>query len=249
MKFSVALCAAFLVQAVACAAAEGRFYVGAELGRIPLDSDFAQQVTSVHARDVVPPAEIRASVTRATGGRVFAGWRLNPYFAFEVDYAHLGKVTTGYRTFGDFPGTGPGSFTSRTFNNFEHGTEVAGPSVGMTGNLPLSADFAIFAHAAVARLRSKSSVQLATFIGINDDRGIPDPRQSFFVGGAQFDETARQTRPVLGLGLDYGIAERLHLRAAWNRYFDVGTPLQTFEPQGTGRHDIDLIGVGITFDF
>jgi hypothetical protein len=37
-------------------------------GRLHLDSDFAEQVSSAHPGDVVPPANIHAEMTRRTGG-------------------------------------------------------------------------------------------------------------------------------------------------------------------------------------
>ena len=76
--------------------AQSPFYIGGAVGRLHLDSDFAEQVSSAHPGDVVPPANIHAEMTRRTGGRVFGGFRFSPMFAIEVDYVDLGEISTGY---------------------------------------------------------------------------------------------------------------------------------------------------------
>lgn len=231
------------------AAAQADFYAGAAAGRIHLSSDFAQQVTSAHARDVVPPADIGADATRRIGGRLYGGFSLSRNLAFELDYVTLGEISTRYTTFGDFPITGPGTLTSRSFTTFQHSSKVEGPGVSVIARLPLSESVRILGRAGVVRLRSKSTGQVMTFTGVVNDFGIPDPARAFFVGGAQIDTEIKQNRRVFGLGADFRIADRLLLHAEWGRYFGVGKDVERFTPQGPGKHDIDLMAIGMSFEY
>ena len=55
-----------------------------------------------------------------------------------------------------------------------------------------------------------------------------------------------------GIGLDWRLAERTHLRVSWDRYFGVGKTVgRNVVPadDARGKFDIDLFAVGVVFSF
>jgi hypothetical protein len=242
-------CLCLLALCISSARAEPSFYAGAAAGRLHLHSDFVGQVAEVHARDRAPPDDIRIASGRRIGGRVFGGFRLTPHFALEIDYVDLGEVATAYTTFGDFPITGPGTLISRSFTTFDHNAKVSGFGASAVASLPITQSFAILARAGTARLRSEVRGKVMTYHGLIDNLGRPGIGQANFVGGGAIDNDMRQTRAVLGVGLDFRVTERLRLRAMWDRYFGVGRAVERFTIEGHGKSDIDLVAVAIAFDF
>jgi OOP family OmpA-OmpF porin len=88
MKLTVAALAALgVVSWPALAAEDSGFYVGVGIGEASIESD---RVTL----DEDLSFKFDAS---DTAFKIFGGWRLNPYIAFELDYADLGTATDKFR--------------------------------------------------------------------------------------------------------------------------------------------------------
>jgi OOP family OmpA-OmpF porin len=244
----LSLCLALLAFGISPASAQSKFYLGGAVGRLHLDSDFAQQVNSSRSGDVVAPADIHVDSKRRTGGRVFGGFRFTPVFALEVDYVDLGEIATGYRTFDDRLTVLPDNLTGRAFATFEHTSRVNGYGVSAVATLPVADNLGILARVGAARLHSNIKGQITSFLPVVRNTTAPGVVQfnPLSVGPTNVDVT--QTRPVLGLGIDYRMTDRLRLRATWDRYFGVGKSV-SFGADTRGKHDIDLMSVGITFDF
>ena len=231
------------------ALAQSKFYIGGAVGRLHLDSDFAQQVSNANSSAVVAPADVRVESKGRTGGRVFGGMRFSPFLALEVDYADLGKIGTGYRTFDNRLTNLPDNITARSYATFEHTSRVQGYGVSILGTWPVAEDFGILARAGAARLRSRLEGQVTTFVPRVHNVTAPGVVTFLPLSVGPTNRDVTQTRPVAGLGIDYRINPRLRLRATWDRYFGVGKPVDAFSPEARGKHDIDLAAIGVTFDF
>jgi hypothetical protein len=245
ISFSLAV----LVLGISPVLAQSKFYVGGAVGRLHLDSDFAQQVNSAYSSGTVPPDNIRAEPKGRTGGRVFGGFRFMPSLAVEVDYVDLGEIATGYRTFANQLTNLPDNLTGRSFATWEHTSRVDGFGVSAVATLPVASNFGVLVRGGAARLRSRIDGQVTTFIPSVNNVTAPGVVQFAPVSAGPTSREVTQTRPVAGIGLDYRLNERLRLRAAWDRYFGVGKSVESVSAEARGKHDIDLASIGLTFDF
>jgi hypothetical protein len=244
VAFFLALAAVGIVPA----SAQSKFYAGGAAGRVHLDSDFADQVNGSRSGDVLPPADIRSEARGRTGGRVFGGYRLVPTFAVEADYFTLGEIATGYTTFADSPTVLPDNLSGRAFSTFEHTSRVRGYGIYATALLPVAGNLNLVTRAGVARLRSTLRGQVTSFLPRVDTLTAPGVVQYAAVSIGPTEARLTQSRPVASVGVDYRLSDRLHVRATWDRYFRVGKSVG-LAADAVGKHDIDLIALGMTFDF
>lgn len=249
MASRLPLCLALAAFSAAPAFAQSPFYIGGAVGRLHVDSDFPQQVSSRHSGDAVPPADIRVEAARRTGGRVFGGLRFSPMFAIEVDYVDLGEIETGYTTFANQTTVLPDNLTGRSFATWEHQTRPRGFGVSAVATFPLAQDFGILVRGGAARLQSEIRGQVTTFIPVVNNISAPGVVQFNPVSVGPTEREITQTRPVLGIGIDYPLSPRVRVRATWDRYFGVGKPVEANSAEARGKHDIDLIGIGLTVGF
>src|SRR4051794_7303107 len=70
------------------------YYAAAALGANHASSDYASQVTNARADPGGPPTDVSLDEDRRAVGRIFAGARLAPHWAVELDYADLGRLKT-----------------------------------------------------------------------------------------------------------------------------------------------------------
>jgi len=248
MMVRLLLCLA-LAFCAAPAFAQFRFYVGGSIGGLHLDSDFSEQVSNAHAGDVVPPADVRAEMSRKTGGRVFGGFRFTPMFAIEVDYVDLGEVATGYTTFANQLTPLPDNLTGRSFATWEHTTRPSGFGISLLATIPVTQDLGVVARGGAARVRSEIRGQVTTFIPTVNNVTAPGVVQFTPVSVGPTEREITQTIGVAGLGLEYRLNERVSLRGTWDRYFGVGKSVDPNSAEARGKHDIDLFAIGITFGF
>jgi opacity protein-like surface antigen len=89
-KYAVAAFAAVgLMSLPVMAAEDSGFYVGAGLGYGSIDTDSLTLPEPFFAEDQFFKLD-----DSATAWKIFGGWRLNKYIAFELDYMDLGTVST-----------------------------------------------------------------------------------------------------------------------------------------------------------
>ena len=190
------------------------------------------------------------------GGRVFGGFRLTPRFSFELDYVNLGKVAQAYT----IPGQPLSIFLGdRTVvlgqDQFlrEGRSRMDGYGLSAVGAWPVGERFSLVGRAGAARTRLRYE-EVGTFLHAVVDGttnpptariiAVPSPRGTY--------ADLKQTRPVLGLGVDYRLTDRVNLRGEWARYFGIG---RNFErdvgslTNSKGKFDVDLISLGASFSF
>jgi OOP family OmpA-OmpF porin len=153
------------------------------------------------------------------GWKIFGGYELNKYVAFEISYFDFGKFTANAN------GTGKNTSTSATASSvFEAKGWISFDVVGM---LPLTKDFGLLGRVGTNRWRVENSASASdgTNSGQRDDTKP----------GFRFDS--------IGAGLRYGFNENMDVRLEWELFKDVGNTLLT------GSGDIDLVTLGLVYKF
>jgi OmpA-OmpF porin, OOP family len=137
--------ALLLFAAHAASAAEPGFYIGAGVGAAKHDVDSGGANGSILVffgpfLRVVPRASLETD-SDSTGWNAVLGYRVNRYFAAELEYLDCGtsKVRETYLI--EFP------FGGSTLIEQQFSTDVSGPAVSALGVLPLGPQFELFVRA------------------------------------------------------------------------------------------------------
>lgn len=181
------------------------------------------------AQDAPSASEINSALTGAgltvTGTSVDdtdTGWKLFAGYQFNKYFALEG----GYVNLGRFDA----NTTVTAFN----GTPIT-PTSGSAnvkvkdglyldamGILPISDTFSVFGKLGAYSLKTELSVS---------------------GGGGSASEDARNSDLTYGIGLSYAFNKELGIRAEWERFEKVG------DEDKTGQSDIDLLSIGLTYQF
>jgi OOP family OmpA-OmpF porin len=187
----VALCVgAALFGTTASASAQAHWYLGATLG--------ASNANINH--EVVPVTGATSSIfltdSRDPGFKVFAGYRVNPYFAVEGGFAWLGEFQATNQV------------TAPTSGALSADVRVIGLYLDAVPTLPVGGGVSIFAKLGV--LLSEVRTTRSTYGTVTPAPGL--------------NATDSTDRPNLsyGLGLQYDFRKNATMRFVWERYIDVG---------------------------
>ncbi|MEW6999762.1 outer membrane beta-barrel protein [Colwelliaceae bacterium BS250] len=187
---------------------DSSFYVGASLGKSDYDT------SNKDFNDI--------KVTFDEDGnsyKLFAGYQLNDYVAFELGYVDLGELdseTTASRT-------DPDGYTSKA--KFNNSNQLDGYTISVIGSYPITDTFNVFAKAGMYSWESEVDVMI--------DRSYSNPELPS--GITNRTHTDDDSDSFYGLGVSYE--------------FSILTIIAEYEVYEKENRDIDLLSVGIRYHF
>lgn len=156
---------------------------------------------------------------KKTGWRVFFGYQVNPYLAFEAGYADLGKFKTALTW--SFVIPSPPVNVSTTFHTTVYGVDAV-------GTLPVGAGgFALLGRIGYFHW-TLDAVTSAPFLP-----GIIGPGE----------EKPKGYNVDIGVGAKWDFSKNLGARLEYTRYPKVG------DAESTGKSDVDLLSVSLLYRF
>lgn len=216
--------------------AQSPFYVGGALGAAMTDGNYAAQVRAAGApRSSYTFNSAGRSGGSEIGGRIYAGYRVNPMFALELGYSNFGSHDVTYRlnkNGQNLPANSPYVVNGRN--------KVDGVTLDMVGTLPINALFSVNARAGVMATNLRYNENISNPIAINATPGIelstfsaPKEHQTRFHWGVG---TSYQFNPKLALTLDYQRVQGAGNTFAWNE-------------SSNGKLNYGLLSAGARFSF
>lgn len=225
------LAAAVALVALGAGAAEARqspLYIGASAGGSQLDFDFQGQVRSL-STGALPVTRASLPDKSDTAFKLTAGYQVTSWAAVELSWVDLGQFTNSY----EFNGLG------RYTRNGRY--ELKGVNLSAVFSQPVNDRIDLLGRIGAFRSTYKYSET-----GENFPAFLPstDPPIHRFVAP---DLTA--TRLSIGLGAAYKVSKNLSLRAEWDRFANIGKPVNNNE-SSNGKFDaVDLFTVGAVWRF
>ncbi len=155
-----------------------------------------------------------------TGWKLFGGYQLNEYAAVEAGYLDFGKMkanANGTLKNTSTAATGSAEFKAKSFD------------VALVGSLPVGDDLGIIGRVGLFLWKVEAPAS-ATAIS----------------GGATSSANPKKTGfdITLGAGVKYDFTKKIGIRAAWDRYKNVGDQPTTGE-----SFSIDLYSVSLVYSF
>lgn len=244
MQIRIGLAAITAVLALfSTSGAAQRFYIGASAGVAHVESgEFARQVDVAYPWMETLEATGAKAETSGGAGRIFVGVRLTDMFALEADYTHLGNIISSHASFDTRP---MDPQLSRSIGTQRIESQAQAFGISLVARAPVTERVSILARAGVALTRLDQSNNFRLYYS---DTAFQVPRVDFTNSNLVVDET----RPTVGLGLDWSLAERIAIRASWDRYFGVGHKYDSTphpRQEARGEFDIDYFGVGVRYAF
>jgi OmpA-OmpF porin, OOP family len=227
LKIALAVAASALF-AGAAQAQQSPFYIGASAGASRIDFDFQSQVRSL-STGFLPVT--RASITdkEGTAYKISAGYQVMPWAAVELSYVDLGKFATSY----EFNGLGRYTRVGRY--------EVDGFNLSAVFSQPVNDQIDLMGRVGAFHSNYKYSETGENFPAFQPSLEPPIHR---FVA-----PDLKSTRLSLGVGAAYKVNKNLSLRLDWDRFANIGKPVNNNE-SSNGKFDaIDLITVGAVWRF
>lgn len=214
------------------------FYLGAALSHSQLRADDYQQQVQDAFSTLYATSNARLDMDRAAGGRIFGGMDVLPWLAIEADYTNVGTIANGYNYISIHGAILGGNEVAGSARMDALGISAVArtpPWNGLSGHL----------RAGFARTRLSG--------GQTSCHHPLDPGQP--VTCVDLGGDTSQTRPVLGLGVDYEVAHCWSARLGWDRYFGVGrdfgsgSAVGSGEIPGRGKFDVDYFALGAIYRF
>lgn len=212
----------------AAQAQQSPFYIGGSVGASQLDFDFQGQVRSLSTATL---PVTRASVTDKsdTGFKVTAGYQVTSWAAVELSWVDLGKFANSY----EFNGLGRYTRVGRY--------EVDGFNLSAVFSQPLNDQIELLGRVGAFRSTYKYSETGENFPAFQPSTEPPIHR---FVA-----PDLNATRLSLGLGAAYKVNKNLSLRLEWDRFANIGKPVNNNE-SSNGKFDaVDLFTIGAVWRF
>lgn len=209
------------------------YYAGAALGANHASSDYPSQVAGARSDPGGPPTDVTLDEDRRTVGRLFAGARIHPHWAIEIDYADLGRLKTHAMWHGVEP-----------FYQFERfgKMDVRAASLSLAGSAPVTQWLDVFARAGAAYAWVDYQTVGNAFV-----RGNPSQSGTSFPSPTPPKLTGNGVNGLVAVGLEHRLASRWRVRAEYARYFDVGKAYAVTGERG--KFDLDAATLGLTFAF
>lgn len=168
------------------------------------------------------------------GYRLAAGYQFDDYWGVEAGYVNLGQATYNYNDV--YSGSGLFVCGMSCMNNYNaHGTlKDQGWSLVITGAYPLNQHWMAFARAGAFNGRMElEDLAIPIVTSGYGNTSIPD----------NTSRTGTNTNPAYGIGVKYLFLDNLAVRLAWDRYLNLHVDSRT------GIYDIDLLSLGIVYEF
>jgi OOP family OmpA-OmpF porin len=209
-------------------AQQGPFYIGAGIGTAQYDFDFAGQIKALSTGSL-PVTHASVKSDSDTGYKLTLGYQIMPQGAIELDYVNLGKISTSYE------GNGLGRYT-------REGTyKVSGLNLSGVFSQPINEQFSVLGRLGVFYSKYQYSET-----GANYPAFIPSPEPPVVSFTAP---DLKRAKLSYGLGMDYKMNPATSLRLGWDRYTEIGNPIDNTET-GNGKFDnIDLFSLSVLLRF
>ena len=228
MKFTRSLTLLALACIAAPAFGQAHWYGGIGLGQSDTSGDLKANRESTVVNAIVTGSEFDS---RDTGVKIFAGYRLMPWVAFEVNYSDLGesRLHTHIQTLDAPPAAG-----SVVLNR-----KISGFGADVLLIAPLSPRASLFGRVGAVRSEVKADAILDGAIVFTN--GNPNDRR----------RTTKQTETVTryGLGGDWMFNPNMGMRVEWERWLDVGKAFEVGGSGTTGEADTDYYSVNFIYRF
>jgi opacity protein-like surface antigen len=197
------------------------FYVGVGFGpstfdqsKQEFDAGLFGSFTSAGFTVTNPTSQLDNSSTELHG---LIGYRLNPYFGFELSFMDVGKLS--YSANMTLSG---GGLTSPAPGSIAGELSAKGPVLSILGSLPLRKRWEVYGR--LGLFFAETTLDLSAAVGnVSSSAGI----------------SARSTDTVLGIGGAFNATRRFSVRLEYQKLKNVGDPDQT------GEGDIDVIDLGV----
>ena len=229
MKTRNILLAAILATLALPASAQwGRWYSGIAGGQSDTSDDLVSNRESTVVNAV--PATIHSDFdSKGNAWKVFGGFRFNPNFAVEINYADLGRhhLTTNF--VGGDPAL-PGSFSMTR--------KISGFGADLVVSAPFAERFAIFGKVGAFRSRLEADASLGGSVVFTN---APGDRQR--------SVTQNETVAKFGVGADWWFRPNAALRLEWERYQNIGKAFAIGGSGTTGEADTDTVTLGVMMRF
>lgn len=186
------------------------------------------------------------------GGRIYAGYQFNPYFALETGYTQFGKTSSHMTTVNSFttgetfvpsdgsapvvlhPTTPGGVYTTTKYSGeiTEHAIDLMGKFT-----LPLQYGFGLDAKAGVAYIQADNHINGTVVKTVSGNTTITNPLGPVTV--TTYTKTYQKFCPVAAVGVNYSIPNtNLSVTADYMRVFSYG-----------GIPNAKLASVGLEYKF
>jgi opacity protein-like surface antigen len=197
------------------------FYVGFGFGPSSFDQSKADfdagvfgSLTDSGFTVLNPVSHLDTSSTEFHG---LVGYRLNPYFGFELSFADIGKMSysaTMTLSGAGLPSPSPGSITGDV--------SAKGPLLSVIGSVPLRKRWEVYGRVGLFYADTSLGVA-ASVLNVSSSSSV----------------SARSTDWALGVGGAFNPSRRFSIRLEYQKLKDVG------DPDRTGEGDVDVIDLGL----
>jgi opacity protein-like surface antigen len=213
--------AAGAVRAQSATQPDEGFYVGLGVGpstfdqnKQELDDGLFGSFTDVGFTVLNPLSQLDGSSTELHG---LVGYRLNPYFGFELAFMDIGTLNysaTMTLTGGGLPSPSPGSTAADM--------SAKGPVISVLGTVPLRKRWEVYGRAGLFYADTTLGLS-ASVLNVTSSSSI----------------SARSTDIVLGVGGGFNLSRRFSIRLEYQKLKDVG------DADRTGERDVDVIDLSL----
>ena len=228
MKRIAALVPAALAALAHPAAAEAAWYGGLSLGQSRTGSALVANRESTIVNGSAAGSSFEA---RDSGFRLFAGYALRPWLAFEVNYTDLGRSMLRTTTVTTEPPHAVGVFALDR--------KISGVGLDALLAAPLGERASVYGRVGAVQSRLVAEVHLSGAV--------------VFTSGntAERDRSTARTETItrFGVGGEYLFTKNAGVRLDWERWLDVGKKFEVGGQGTTGEADTDFFALSVVYRF
>jgi OOP family OmpA-OmpF porin len=230
MNLKSILAALALVALSGPAFSQARWYAGVSVGQSDTDEALVRNRESTVVNANVVGSDFDS---RDTAFKLFAGYRVLPWLAVELNYADLGRstLTTNIVTTGN-----PASAGSVVLRR-----NISGFGADAVVTAPLGRYASVFGRVGAVQGRIEADATLTGAIVFTNGGGGDSDRHRSVVQS--------ETLTRFGAGAEWMLDPRTGLRIEWERWLDVGKAFAIGGSGTTGEADMDVWMVGLAYRF
>lgn len=207
----------FLLSSTVARADDNSFYMGIAGGSAQVEGETVQEFG-------VLPGQSLNDDTDSYG--VYAGYKLNDYFGFELEYMDLDDARKTYLLDPDV--------VYIVAPNDTITTNIQGIKLSSLFEYPFTDGFGIYGKLGMARVTMENDL----FIG------AAGPGQNL----SAYSSSDSEVQIIYGAGLRFELVDRLNLKIEWEK-FNANSPTQTATPNLETDVDVTLIGIKLDYLF
>ncbi len=208
------------------AAGDGPLYGGLMIGSASLSFDSKDFGSG-------KPTNAKERTTKGddTGYRFFVGYALGNTLAIEGGYVHQGRF----------------QYRSKDLDSFDSVFDYRASSWFLAGKatLPLTKAIAVFGALGLAVNSAETHYWVdsshALLLPLIPGTIVSKPNLASFITPGHYSRTT--TAPLVGLGVEYAISKSMKFRLDYENFGRFGSPVST------GRADVDMTSIGVSYRF